>query len=33
MDEPNCLSAAEQADGYVLACCARATSDVTVEVP
>jgi len=33
MDEPNCLSKEEQADGYVLACCTRATSDLVVEVP
>jgi len=33
MDEPNCLSKEEQAEGYVLACCTRATSDLTVEVP
>jgi ferredoxin-NADP reductase len=33
MDEPNCLSKEEQAEGYVLACCTRATGDLTVEVP
>lgn len=33
MDEPNCLAAAEQAEGYVLACCTRPKGDVAVEVP
>lgn len=31
LDEPNCLTAAERAAGYALACCARAVTDVTVE--
>jgi ring-1,2-phenylacetyl-CoA epoxidase subunit PaaE len=33
MDEPNCLSAAERAAGYVLACVSRPTSPITLEVP
>ena len=32
MEEPNCLEAEEQRQGYVLACCTRPTSDLTVEV-
>ena len=33
MDEPNCLSAGERAEGYVLACVSRPTSPCTLEVP
>ncbi len=33
MDEPNCLSAAERASGYVLACVSRPSSACTLEVP
>ncbi len=33
MDEPNCLSDQERAEGYVLACIARPTSPCVVEVP
>lgn len=33
MEEPNCLGPAEQAQGYVLACCTRPKGDVSVEVP
>lgn len=33
MEEPNCLAPAEQAEGYVLACCTRPRGDVSVEVP
>jgi len=32
LDEPNCLTPSERAEGYTLACCARAVTDVTVEV-
>jgi len=32
MDEPNCLTAAEAAAGYVLACVSRPLGPVTVEV-
>jgi ring-1,2-phenylacetyl-CoA epoxidase subunit PaaE len=32
-EEPNCLDPAEAREGYVLACCTRPKSDVTVEVP
>ncbi|MBX3249059.1 MAG: ferredoxin--NADP reductase [Myxococcales bacterium] len=32
-DEPNCLTDDERAEGYVLACCTRATTPCTVEVP
>jgi ring-1,2-phenylacetyl-CoA epoxidase subunit PaaE len=32
-DEPNCLSAEEQREGFVLACCARPSSACVVEVP
>ncbi len=32
MEEPNCLTAAEREDGYVLACVGRAASPCTVEV-
>ena len=32
MDEPNCLSAAEHEEGYVLTCCSTAASPVTVEI-
>ncbi|MGH7268900.1 MAG: 2Fe-2S iron-sulfur cluster-binding protein, partial [Polyangiaceae bacterium] len=32
MDEPNCLSPQERADGYVLACSSRPTSPCTFEV-
>jgi ferredoxin-NADP reductase len=32
LDEPNGLTPAERAEGYVLACCARPASDVVVEV-
>jgi len=32
-DEPNCLSAAERAQGFVLGCVSRATDSTTVEVP
>ncbi len=32
-DEPNCLSAEEQRDGFVLACVSRACSGCTLEVP
>jgi ferredoxin-NADP reductase len=32
LDEPNCLTTSERAAGYTLACCARAVTDVTVEV-
>jgi len=32
MDEPNCLTAHERADGYVLACSSRPTSKCTFEV-
>jgi ferredoxin-NADP reductase len=32
MDEPNCLSPQERADGYVLACSSRPTSKCTFEV-
>lgn len=32
-EEPNCLSASEKADGYVLTCVSRARSAVTIEVP
>ncbi len=31
-EEPSCLSAAERAEGYVLACCSRAAGPCTVEV-
>lgn len=31
MDQPNCLTPREIEDGYVLACCAYATSDLVVE--
>lgn len=33
MDEPNCLSADERAEGYVLACVSRPTSPCTLDVP
>jgi ring-1,2-phenylacetyl-CoA epoxidase subunit PaaE len=33
MEEPNCLGPAEQAEGYILACCTRPKGDVSVEVP
>jgi ring-1,2-phenylacetyl-CoA epoxidase subunit PaaE len=33
MDEPNCLSADERADRYVLACVSRPSSPCTLEVP
>ena len=33
MDEPNCLSAQERADGYVLACVSRPSGPCTLEVP
>lgn len=33
MEEPNCLSAAERAEGFVLACASRAARPTTVEVP
>ena len=33
MDEPNCLSPGERAEGYVLACVSRLTSPCTLEVP
>jgi ferredoxin len=33
MDEPNCLSDQERAEGYVLACIARPASSCVVEVP
>jgi ring-1,2-phenylacetyl-CoA epoxidase subunit PaaE len=33
MDEPNCLSAEERSDGYVLACVSRPTAACTLEVP
>jgi ferredoxin-NADP reductase len=33
MDEPNCLSAGERSQGYVLACVSRPTSPCTIEVP
>ena len=33
MAEPNCLSEAERADGWVLACSSRPLTDVAVEVP
>lgn len=32
-EEPNCLTASERAEGYVLACCSRATGPCAVEVP
>lgn len=32
-DEPNCLTAQERADGWVLACVSRACEPVTIEVP
>jgi ferredoxin-NADP reductase len=32
-EEPNCLTAAERADGWVLGCVSRATDSTTVEVP
>ena len=32
-DELSCLSASEKRDGYVLACCAEATSACTIELP
>ena len=32
-DEPNCLTAAERAQGFVLGCVSRATNSTTVEVP
>jgi Na+-transporting NADH:ubiquinone oxidoreductase subunit NqrF len=31
LDEPNCLTAREKEEGYVLTCCAFASSDVVVE--
>ncbi|HJL05911.1 MAG TPA: ferredoxin--NADP reductase [Polyangiaceae bacterium LLY-WYZ-15_(1-7)] len=33
MEEPNCLTPKERAEGWVLACCSRAKKPVTVEVP
>ncbi|MBI4509017.1 MAG: ferredoxin--NADP reductase [Deltaproteobacteria bacterium] len=33
MDEPNCLSPAERADGFVLACVGRPRGLVTLEIP
>ncbi|HEX4446950.1 MAG TPA: iron-sulfur cluster-binding domain-containing protein, partial [Polyangiaceae bacterium] len=33
MDEPNCLSTQERAEGYVLACVSRPTAPCTLEVP
>lgn len=32
-DEPNCLTAAERGEGWVLGCVSRATDSTTVEVP
>ena len=32
MDEPNCLTAGERADGFVLACVGCPTSDAIVEL-
>lgn len=32
-EEPNCLTESERAEGYVLACCSRATGPCAVEVP
>lgn len=33
MDEPNCLSASERSEGYVLSCVGRARGAVTLELP
>ena len=33
MDEPNCLSAEERADGYILTCCGAPVGPCTIEVP
>ncbi|MEM6956902.1 MAG: iron-sulfur cluster-binding domain-containing protein [Myxococcota bacterium] len=32
MDEPNCLTAEERKQGYILACCSRPTSDCEIEL-
>ncbi|HGG57026.1 MAG TPA: 2Fe-2S iron-sulfur cluster binding domain-containing protein, partial [Nannocystis exedens] len=33
MDEPNCLSAEERAEGYILTCCGAPMGPCTIEVP